>query len=345
MRPLQRSLILLFLIGGFSLSALAQRQDLTDAQRVDLAGSVKYVSTETTRTDVVWSQPGGPALIIPVWCQECEFDPNGNRTKFGQMFDGRFQGEIVHLLFDGQGRVTERIAEDASSGETIRHEIVGPFGNTEESRYKDGELQSRTVISYDEYGHKIDELTLDGSRKHQFHTVVNTDKDGNYTDTEQWHWGKEGKWELFDHVRQTFDPKTGTEQFTSFDSSGGIKLAWTVKDGKLSSYWQLPGSPSRYGDAFSEDIGNDTFANYQCHSDGNCERARVRYVYLAAKRRNPQSVEWRDDSGGLLYGAYYDYEIDAQRNWTHRVIWVWSRLLGERKVYETDSRTISYWPQ
>lgn len=218
MRPLRRSLILLFLIGGFSLSALAQRQDLTDAQRVDLAGSVKSVSTETTRTDVVWSQPGGPALIIPVWCQECEFDPNGNRTKFGQMFDGRFQGEIVHLLFDGQGRVTERIAEDASSGETIRHEIVGPFGNMEES-------------------------------------------------------------------------------------------------------------------------------HYQCHSDGNCERARVRYVYLDAKRRNPQSVEWRDDSGGLLYGAYYDYEIDAQRNWTHRVIWVWSRLLGERKVYETDSRTISYWPQ
>jgi hypothetical protein len=56
-------------------------------------------------------------------------------------------------------------------------------------------------------------------------------------------------------------------------------------------------------------------------------------------------VEWRDESGELLYGAYYEYEIDAHRNWTHPVIWVWSRSLGERKVYETDSRTISYWPQ
>jgi hypothetical protein len=340
MRLLQRSLILPLLISGFSLSSLAQ-QNLTDAQRVDLAGPVKSVSTETTRTDVVWSQPGGPTLAIPIWCQECEFDPNGNRTKFGQMIDGRFQGEIVHLLFDGQGHVTERIADDTSTGETIRREIVGPFGNTEESFYRNGELQSRTLFSYDQYGHRIDELTLDGSGKQQFYTVVNTDKDGN--DTERWDWGKGGELRL--HFRQTFDPKTKVEQFASFDPSGGMKLTWTVIGGKLSSYWQLPGAPSEFGDGFSEDIGNDTYATYQCHSDGSCERARVRYAYLDAKRRNPQSVEWRDESGELLYGAYYEYEIDAHRNWTHRVIWVWSRSLGERKVYETDSRTISYWPQ
>jgi len=40
-----------------------------------------------------------------------------------------------------------------------------------------------------------------------------------------------------------------------------------------------------------------------------------------------------------------DYEIDAYRNWTHRTVWVWSKSLGERKLYETDSRVISYWPQ
>ena len=132
---------------------------------------MKSVSTETTRTDVVWSQPGGPTLAIPIWCQECEFDPNGNRTKFGQMIDGRFQGEIVHLLFDGQAHVTEPIADDTSTGETIRRETVGPFGNTEESFYRNGELQSRALFSYDQYGHKIDELPLDGSGKQQFHTV------------------------------------------------------------------------------------------------------------------------------------------------------------------------------
>src|SRR5205823_1033487 len=49
-----------------------------------------------------------------------------------------------------------------------------------------------------------------------------------------------------------------------------------------------------------------------------------------------------DPSGGMKLTWT---EIGAHRNWTHRVIWVWSRSLGERKVYETDSRTISYWPQ
>jgi len=338
---LRSSLILSLLFSGLCLSALAQQQSLTDVQRVDLAGPVKSVSTETTRTDVVWSQPGGPALVVPIWCQECEFDPSGNRTKFGQMIDGRFQGEIVHLLVDGPGQVMERVAEDASTGETIRREIVEPFGNTEESLYRNGELQSRSLFNYDQYGHRIDWLILDGAGNQQGRTVVNTDKEGNYT--EQWDWGKEGELRL--HFRQTFDPKTKIEQFTSLDPSGGGKLTWTVIDGRLSSYWQLPGSSSEFGDGFSDDIGNDTFAAYQCHSDGSCERARVRYVYLDPKRRNLQSIEWRDESRELLYAAYYDYEIDAHRNWTHRVIWVWSLSLGERKVYETDSRTISYWPQ
>ncbi len=119
MQLLRRSLILPVLFSGLCLSALAQQQGLTGVQRVDLAGPVKSVSTETTRTDVVWSQPGGPTLAIPIWCQECEFDPGGNRTKFGQMIDGGFQGEIINLLLDQEGHVTERVAEDASTGETI----------------------------------------------------------------------------------------------------------------------------------------------------------------------------------------------------------------------------------
>src|SRR5260370_29502744 len=103
MQLLRRSLTLPILFSGLCLSALAQQQSLTDVQPVDLAGPVKSVSTETTRTDVVWSQPGGPTLAIPIWCQECEFDPSGNRTKFAKMIDARFQAEIVNLLPTRQG--------------------------------------------------------------------------------------------------------------------------------------------------------------------------------------------------------------------------------------------------
>jgi hypothetical protein len=45
----------------------------------------------------------------------------------------------------------------------------------------------------------------------------------------------------------------GQSQFISFDPSGGVKLTWTVIGGKLSSYWQLPGSSSEFGDGFSEE--------------------------------------------------------------------------------------------
>jgi len=74
----------------------------------------------------------------------------------------------------------------------------GPFGNTEESLYRNGELQARTLFTYHQYGHRINWLTLDGAGNQQGRTVVNTDKEGNYT--EQWDWGKEGELRL--HFRQ-----------------------------------------------------------------------------------------------------------------------------------------------
>jgi hypothetical protein len=118
-------------------------------------------------------------------------------------------------------------------------------------------------------------------------------------------------------------------------------LTWTVTGEKLSSFWEPPDAPSQYGDGFSQDIGNDTFENLDCHGSGTCEVSRIHYVYLDQKQRNPQSVEWRDESGNLRYAAYYE----SYHNWTHRQIWVWSAALGERKLYETDVRSISYWPQ
>ncbi len=201
---------------------------------MDLAGPVKSVSTAATRTDVVWQQPGGPALIVPVLCYECAFDPDGNQTKSGRIFDGSFHGEIIRLVRDGKGHVTERVIEDASTGGMIRHELDGPFGKTEESSYLHGELQSRVVFNYDQYGHMIDRLTLDGAGNQEAHTIVKTNKDGQ--DTEEWDWGKDG--ELILHVRQTFDPKTNVEHFTSFNQFGSVDLAWTIIAGKLSSFWQ-----------------------------------------------------------------------------------------------------------
>ncbi len=314
------SIVTSVLLTLFTISAFAQRQNLTDAQRVDLAGPVKSVSVTATKTGVSWQQPGGPTLVIPVWCSECEFDPDGNQTKFGQIFNGSFQGEIIRLIRDADGHVTECFIEDAATGEMIRHELVGPFGKSEESSYQHGELQSRVVFNYDQYGHMIDRLTLDAAGTQQARTVVNTDEDSR--DTEKWDWGKDGQLSL--HVRQTFNTKTKVEHFTSFNPFGGVNLTWIVTGGKLVSFREPPDAPSQYGDNFSEDIGNDTSENYACHGDGTCELSRIHYVYLDPKRRNPLSAEWRDETGNLRFAAYYVYKIDAYRDWTHREIRVWS---------------------
>jgi hypothetical protein len=88
----RRSLVLSLLLTGCGIGALAQEQSLSDARRMDLVGPVKSVSVTRTQTGVVWNQPGGPTMVAAILCSECEFDPNGNRTKYGQMIDGRFQG-------------------------------------------------------------------------------------------------------------------------------------------------------------------------------------------------------------------------------------------------------------
>ncbi len=341
MRYLLLSLLASVLLALFNISAIAQWKNLTDAQRMDLAGPVKSVSLTSTKTDVAWQQPGGPALIIPAWCSECAFDPDGNQIKSGQIFNGVFHGEFTRLVRDANGHVMERFIEDASTGEMIRRELVGPYGKTEESSYLHGAPQSRVYFNYDQYGHMLDRLTLDAAGNHKAHTTVNTNQDGN--DTEEWDWGEDSQ--LILHFRQIFDPKTKVEHFIGFNPFGGVNLTWTAIGGKLSSFWEPRDAPSQFGDNFSEDVGNDTFENYDCHSDGTCALSRILYVYLDPKRRNPLSIEWRDEAGNLRVASYYEYDIDAYRNWTRREIWVWSMSLGERKLYESDSRSITYWPE
>jgi hypothetical protein len=341
MRYSRLLLIMSALLPVSSISAFAQRQSLTDAQRDGLSGAVKGVSVTSTRTDVAWAQPGGPTLVIPVWCQECEFDTDGNELKSGRIFEGTFLGRVSRLVRDANGHVSERFVSDASTRELLEHDSIAVFGNTEESVYLHGKLQSRTVLSYDVNGHITDRFSFDGEGNQIAHRIEIRNAGG--SDTEGFGWDKDGQ--LQSHFRQTFEPRTEVEQFTEFNTSGGVELTWTVVKGKLLSFWESKDAGLlRMGDNFSEHIGNDTSENYACHDDGTCELSRIHYVYPDSNRRSPVSAEWRDQEGNLRFAAYYAYEFDAYHNWTHREIWVWSKPLGERKLYETDSRSITYWP-
>jgi len=331
----------LFVVLSASL-AIAQEEKKegrkTDAQIDGLAGPVRSVASQVTSSGVQWLQPDGPTMVLPIWCRDCEYDPDGTRTASGQMADGKFLGSVMRLVRDGDGNVTERFTDDARTETLQSHEFMGPFGRTELTVYAGGKSKSRETWAYDPYGHVAEFRAFDGAGKLQTHTSMKTDKDG--TMTEALEWTNDGQLQM----QQTFDPETQTEHYTMFDELGRVKLTWMFSHHKLVSFWEPSDSPRRqFGDNFNEDVGDHTMENYACHSDLQCDISRVHYEYANGNTRNPVSAEWRDETGNLKFGAYFEYGLDSFQNWTSRRVWVWNRELGESTLFETDSRLITYW--
>ena len=326
----------------FSFVILTQAQECnktTDAQQDDLSGPVASVFTKTKWSGVRWQQPGGPTLLIPIWCAVCEYDRDGVRTKTGQVLNGAFVGQTIEFIRDDQGRVTDHLVVN-TSGKLDSHEVIGPLGKTEETDYINGKISLHQTYSYDRHGCITSQESFDGSGKRENKFLITRRPDGTFTGRSDW--GENGQLSS----KHSFDPETATEHFTTFDESGMVKLTFTVVEGKLASFWELPNSPSQYGDNFTETDENGDRVNYACNSTSKCDVSHVHYEYLAPQeKRNPLSAEWRDSEGSLRYAVYYEYETDSFRNWTHRQVWVWSSGMAERKLYENDSREITYWEQ
>jgi hypothetical protein len=242
----------------------------------------------------------------------------------------------MRLVRDADGHLTDRYVY-GPSGELQHHEVMGPFGRTELKYYIGGILRGRSVFAYDQNGHLSDWFSFDSAGRSEGRTFTVTDTDG--TITRQSTYGKDGELSY----EQTFDPETKVDHFTTFDQLGKVKLTWTVTRGKLTSFWEPNDSPSQFGDKFTEPEGDGSIDDFSCHNDLSCDVSHVHYEYLGGDKRTPQSVEWRDSEGNLKFGAYFEYEVDGFRNWTYRRVWVWNPDLGERSLYETDFRFITYW--
>jgi hypothetical protein len=316
--------------------ASAQEQNKTDVEMDWLNGPVKSVSSAIARSDVKWQQPGGPTLVAPIWCRDCEYDPDGTKTKAGQFVEGKFFGEVIRLIRDADGHVTDRFSYSTSTGELQRHDVMAPFGKTEQKTYIGGKLRYRSTFSYDENGHLSEWLSFDRAGNLEGRTSLATNKEG--TVTRRSVYGKNG---LLSY-EQRYDPETQIDHFTTFDELGNVKLTSTLIHGKLTSFWEAHESASQFGEGFMEPIGDGSFDNYSCHDLG-CDVSHVHYEYLNGDKHTPQSSEWRDSEGNLKLAAYFEYEVDAFRNWTYRRVWVWNPDLRGRALYETDFRAISYW--
>jgi hypothetical protein len=329
------AIVALSLFVGSSLAPAQHR--VTAAERDDLVGPVASVSVKQTYSGLQWVQPDGPTLVEPVWCKECKYDREGNHTSWGQTVNGVFSGEINHIVYDESGHAAEFFIENASTGQLSVREVVGPWGITERTTYLNGAVDQRQTYSYDESGRTVDMTTFDGKGKQIARVHTEHDADGNFK--EKRCIGADGKIAYL----QTYDAEKKEEHYLSFNQSGSVDFSWTVIDKKLTSFFTVPGSRSLEVANFNEHPSSDTVENYACRNNGKCELSRVHYEYPDSDERNQLSVEWRDAEGTLRYAAYYQYELDAFRNWTDRQIWVWSPELGERKLLEADSRTIAYW--
>jgi hypothetical protein len=309
----------------------------TDAQTDGFNGPVKSVLSTTIRHDIHWSQPDGLALIWPVGCPECYYDPDGARVRTGQRYPNGFQGSNILLTRDPQGHISDRRIVDASTGDLKVHEVLGPFGMTDQTYYEQGKVTSSQIIRYDSFGHISETSSFDSSGQQTEHSHSTYTKEGVFTEDSVWSSNGQLKW------RHLFDPEKDTESFTTFDDAGIMKLAWTRKDGKMTSFWERSEETNQFGDCLNEDEDKNGMRESHCLANGNRERAVIRYQFVAPKSHHPKSAEWRDGAGKLLYAAYYDYEFDSHRNWTRRSISVISPELPERTLYEEDTRILVYW--
>lgn len=308
----------------------------TDVRRDDLFGPVQSVSTSAGAPQLAWHEPDGFAVVMPVASGETEYDVEGNRIKSGQVLDGEFRGEFTRLVRDESGRVTNRIVEDYK-GEIVRREMMGPHGLTEQYGYQNGKQTSRATWNYDGNGHISDFHRYDQNGAEIESSVSISDASANFK--EEWDYGLNRTFSL--HFLQTYDPKRDIWEFTNFNEDGTVKVAIRTEGTKVLSFWQEPGQDQIFGSNFFMDPVGKTQESYSCHQDGACEH--IITYFPDEARHNVSRVERHDPTGVLKQSADYEYEIDQFGNWTKRAVWVWSPELGERKLYETDYRTLKYW--
>jgi len=313
-------------------------QNKTDVQIDGLTGPVRTVSsTVIPASNVKWQQPSGPTLVEPIWCRDCEYEADGSKTKSGQVMDGKFYGQLIRLVRDGSGNVTDRLAYNASTGELERHDVMGATGQTKQRAYVDGKLRFRSTFAYDAYGNLAEWRSFDAKGASEGYTLSSSTKDG--TLLKRSTYAKDGTLSY----EQTYDPETDTDHLATYDESGKVKLSLTVVQGKLSSFWEPSDSPNQFGENFTQPHGEVNVENFACHNDLRCDISQVHYEYLDGDKHTPLSAEWRDAEGNLQLAAYFDYEVDSYHNWTTRRVWVWNPDLGRRTLAETDSRVITYW--
>lgn len=308
----------------------------TDARNYGLIGPIHSVSTQEGQPLFNIDQRSFPVLIGHTGCQECEFDRWGALVKSGSKFDGEFRGETFRSTRDEAGDVVEQARMD-SRGRMVGLDVFGPYGVTEHDEFQEDKRSFHTVWTYDSNGHMREFVQYDGDDQIISRTVRQSDSSGNIK--EEWSYGKDEEFSY--HIVDTYDPKTDIWTWTSFDENGHLKVGIATQEGKVLFYRHPTTQENAFGEHFFLDRIGKTQHTFRGHSDGTFDD--VTTIYPDETNHLARRLEWRDGNEVLRLAADFEYETDAHGNWTRRNTWVWTPELGERKLYETDTRTLTYW--
>ncbi len=326
------------LTAACALVAPAQQARKTEAQLDGLSGPVRSVSMHAEQSQLKleglesWAIQNVPAGDI-------EYDRDGFRAKIGQASgpNGEFQGQVMQFVRDGNGRVLERTISMMPSDQIMEHEIYGPYGLVQSTSFAYGKPTQLHTTSYDTLGNVLEDVSLESDGKVTGRTLFRRRPDGKWTERTLWIRGAL-------HSHESYDPDSDFQRYEEYDESGALVVTFTHRNGRIDSYWTAREEPNA-GTVVVSDLNNGDTRSSSCQRGGVCNERTHHSVYLDKAQHNPVMTEIRSDDGKVPCRAYYEYQLDDHENWTSRKVWLQQGEQGERALYETDSRTITYWPE
>jgi hypothetical protein len=331
--------VLSLVIIGAAATAEAENKAQTEAQQDGLSGLVHSVSM--TKQEMLFELDPSKAWVIQNTPSDTvEYDRTGYRTKVGKsdLASGAFLGQMSQFVRDPNGMVMERTITQLPSQDVIEHDVYGPFGLVEATDLSSGKPTFLHTVSYDQQGNVREDNTMQGDRKPIFRTLYRRDSDGVWTERTTWLKG-------LLHSHETYDPDTDFQRYEEYDESGAVTTTFTHRHDRIESYWSHS-NEANVGISTFDTRDNGDAVTWGCHNETRTCDGHTRHgVYLDDARHNPTMTEILSDDGRPIVWAYYEYQMDGHQNWISRKIWVQQQEQGERTLYETDSRTITYWPE
>jgi hypothetical protein len=320
-------------------AAVAENEAQTEAQQDGLNGSVHLVSM--INQEILFKLDLAATWVIQYAPSEnVQYDSMGYRTKVGKpdSANGEFCGNMSQFVRDANGIVIERTIMQLPSQDVIEHDVYGPFGLVEAVNFSSSKATFVHTVSYNQRGSVREDITMDGDKKPIFRTLYRRNPDDAWTERTTWLRG-------LLHSHETYDPEADFQRYEEYDESSDVTTTFTYRHGRVDSYW------SRLNDAgggisLVDKLDNGDSKTWRCHNlERTCDGHTRHGVYLDAARRDPIMTEILSDEGRPIVFAYYEYQTDEHQNWVSRKIWVQLGEQGERALYETDSRTITYWEE